>query len=108
MKKQKIASAIGYSPENPAPGLLATGRGRNAERIIAMAEEAGVTVVEDEALAVLLDTWAFGPSAFGSGAGGSRTVPRVRPGEFIPMWCWEAAAKILAFVAKEGSKDKYE
>ena len=101
MKKQKIASAIGYSPEDPAPGLLATGRGRNAERIIALAEEAGVAVVEDEALATLLDSWAFGSSAFGSGS----AVPRVRPGEFIPMWCWEAAAKILAFVAKEGSKE---
>ena len=103
MKKQKIASAIGYSPEDPAPGLLATGRGRNAERIIAVAEEAGVAVVKDEALAVLLDSWAYGTPAFGS-----MTVnPRVRPGEFIPMWCWEAAAKILAFVAK-GTKNKYE
>ena len=104
MRKQKIASAIGYSPENPAPGLLATGRGRNAERIIAVAEEAGVAVVEDEALAVLLDSWAFSPGAGGHGA----VSPRVRPGEFIPMWCWEAAAKILAFVAKEGSKEQYE
>ena len=100
MKRQKIASAIGYSQGDPAPGLLATGRGRNAERIIAVAEEAGVAVVEDEALAVLLDSWAFGSSAFGP----SSVTPRVRPGEFIPMWCWEAAAKILAFVATEGSK----
>jgi len=38
-------------------------------------------VVEDAALAALLD----------SGA---------KPGDFIPPWCWEAAAKILAFVMK--------
>ena len=97
MGKQKVASAIGYSPGDPAPGLLATGRGREAERIIAVAQQAGVAVVEDEALAVLLDSWAFGLKAAGAAA-----VPRVRPGDYIPVWCWEAAAKILAFVMKEG------
>jgi len=79
--KRKTASAIGYSPGEPAPKLLATGRGKEAEQIIAIAEKAGVAVVEDAALAALLDT-------------------SVRPGDFIPPWCWEAAAKILAFVAK--------
>jgi flagellar biosynthesis protein FlhB len=37
--------------------------------------------VEDSALAALLDTSA-------------------KPGDFIPSWCWEAAAKALAFVIK--------
>jgi type III secretion system FlhB-like substrate exporter len=92
MGKRKIATAIGYSSEDPAPALFATGRDGLAERIIAVAEEAGVTVVEDEALAVLLDSWAFGTNV---------TSPRVKPGDFIPLWCWEAAAKILAFVMKE-------
>ena len=81
MRKRKLASAIGYTPGDPAPELLASGRGREAERIIAVARQAGITVVEDTALAALLDTGA-------------------RPGDFIPPWCWEAAAKILAFVAK--------
>ena len=81
MEKKKLASAIGYSPDDPAPVLLALGRGREAERIIAIAEQAGVAVVEDAALAALLDTSA-------------------KPGDFIPPWCWEAAAKILAFVTK--------
>jgi flagellar biosynthesis protein len=58
---------------------LAKGRGREAERIIAIAREAGIEIVEDSALAILLD------------AG-------VKPGDFIPPWCWEAVAKILAFV----------
>jgi flagellar biosynthesis protein len=80
---KKIASAIAYSPEDPAPRLLASGRDRAAERIIAAAEQAGVAVVEAPALAALLDSG-------------------LRPGEIIPVWCWEAAAKILAFVlAKE-------
>jgi len=81
MRKKKIASAIGYSREDPAPTLLASGRGREAEQIIAVAQQAGVAVVEDAALAALLDTSA-------------------KPGDFIPPWCWEAAAKLLAFVTK--------
>ena len=87
MEKQKIATAIGYSQEDPAPKLMAAGRGWKAEQIIAVAQEAGITVVEDEALAFLLDSWTFGLQAGG-----------VKPGDFIPVWCWEAAAKILAFV----------
>ena len=76
---KKVASAIGYSPEDPAPRLLASGRGKTAERIVAIAQEAGVAVVEDPALAVLLDV-------------------EVKVGDIIPAWCWEATAKILAFV----------
>ena len=81
MVKRKLAAAIEYSPGDPAPALLASGRGREAERIIAIAREAGIEVVEDASLAALLDTSA-------------------KPGDFIPPWCWEAAAKILAFVTK--------
>jgi flagellar biosynthesis protein len=85
MKKRKIASAIGYSPRDPAPVLLASGRGREAEQIITIAEQAGITVVEDAALAALLASSA-------------------KPGDFIPPWCWEAAAKVLAFVLKADGK----
>jgi len=81
MKKRKIASAIGYTSGDPAPVLLASGRDREAQRIIDIAKEAGVAVVEDSALAALLDT-------------------SVQPGEFIPAWCWDAVAKVLAFVVK--------
>ena len=79
MRKRKLASAIGYNTGDFAPLLLASGRDREAEQIIAIAKDAGVEVVEDAALAALLDT-------------------TVKPGDFIPPWCWEAAAKILAFV----------
>jgi len=85
MENKKLASAIGYSPGDPAPMLLASGRGRKAEHIIAIAEEAGITVVEDTALAALLDVSA-------------------QPGDFIPPWCWEAAAKVLAFVTTANSQ----
>jgi flagellar biosynthesis protein len=79
MKKRKLASAIGYNDGDFAPLLLASGRGREAEQIIAVAQSAGVEIVEDAALAALIDTSA-------------------KPGDFIPPWCWEAAAKILAFI----------
>jgi flagellar biosynthesis protein len=81
MRVKKTASAIAYSKGTleSAPRLVASGRGREAERIIAAAEAAGVAVVEDPALAALLDTG-------------------VKIGDTIPVWCWEAAAKILSFV----------
>jgi len=81
MKKRKTAAAIRYSSGDPAPFLLASGKGSGADRIIAVAQEAGIAVVEDAALASLLET-------------GAKT------GDYIPTWCWEAAAKVLAFVVK--------
>ena len=94
MKDKKLATAIGYSPGEVSPRMLATGRGAHAEKMIAFAEEAGVPVLEEAPLAVLLDAWA------GSSA--------VQSGDFIPPWCWEAAAKILAFVLKNDGKKSYE
>lgn len=76
---EKKASAVVYNQEDGVPLLLAKGRGREAERIIALAEENGIEIVEDSALAALLDLG-------------------VKPGNFIPPWCWEAVARILAFV----------
>ena len=81
----KKASAVVYNREEGVPRLLAKGRGWEAERIIAIAKEAGIEIVEDTALAALLD------------AG-------VKPGDFVPPWCWEAVAKILAFVLSEEEK----
>jgi len=83
--REKKASAIGYNEKEGVPRLLAKGSGREAERIIALAREAGIEIVEDATLASLLD------------AG-------VKPGELIPPWCWEAVAKILAFVLTEEEK----
>ena len=74
-----------YNADEALPQLVAKGRGLEAERIIALAKEAGIEVVEDAALAALLDTG-------------------VKPGEFVPPWCWEALAKILAFVLSEEEK----
>jgi len=78
----KKASAIAYNNAEGVPRLLAKGRGHEAQRIIACAKEAGIEIMEDTTLAALLD------------AG-------VKPGDFVPPWCWEALAKILAFVLSE-------
>jgi flagellar biosynthesis protein len=82
---KKTASAVGFQEEDAGPRLLASGRGRTALKIIAIAREAGVAVVEDPALAVLLDV-------------------EVKVGDIIPAWCWEATAKILAFVYSQEGK----
>lgn len=78
-KRIKKASALVYNQEEGIPKLLAKGRGREAEQIITLAREAGIEIVEDSAMAAMLDSG-------------------VKPGDFIPPWCWEATAKILAFV----------
>jgi flagellar biosynthesis protein len=76
--KRKKAAAIAYTPPQPAPLLVAAGRNREAELILAAAREAGIAIVEDPALAAMLET--------------------AKPGDYIPLWCWEAVAKVLAFV----------
>ncbi|MDR2020174.1 MAG: EscU/YscU/HrcU family type III secretion system export apparatus switch protein [Treponema sp.] len=82
--KGKTAAALSYTPEDPAPRVVASGKNEEAMRILAVAREAGIEIVEDPSLAALLE------------AG-------TRAGDYIPPWCWEAVAKILAFVrAKEG------
>ncbi len=76
------AAALSYAEGDPAPRLLAVGAGREAERIVALARDAGIPIVEDPALAALLEAEAAS-------------------GEYIPPWCWDAVAKILAFVLAE-------
>ena len=79
---RKKAAALAYEPDDAAPILLAAGRGREAERILEEARKAGIAIVEDPGLAALLEA--------------------AKPGDYIPQWCWDAVAKILAFVyAKE-------
>jgi flagellar biosynthesis protein len=76
--KRRISTALAYDPADLAPRVIASGQGAEAERIIAIAEEAGIRIAEDAVLASLLSS--------------------VPPGEIIPEWCWETAAKILSFV----------
>lgn len=84
MEKRKTAAAIAYNDPQPAPVLVASGKGREAEFILAEARKAGIAIVEDIGLAAMLET--------------------VKPGDYIPHWCWEAVAKILAFVLARETK----
>jgi flagellar biosynthesis protein len=78
INKDKKAAAVAFTPGDPAPLLLAAGAGREAGLILEAARKAGITIMEDAGLASLLQA--------------------VKPGDYIPFWCWDAVAKILAFV----------
>jgi flagellar biosynthesis protein len=80
--RNKTASAIAYNPDQPAPKVIAQGKGRDAERILAEAKKAGIEVIEDASLAALLEKSA-------------------KVGDYVPEWCWEAVARILALVHKK-------
>lgn len=80
MERQPGAIALSWNPEDSAPRIAARGERSQAERILALAREAGVPIVEDPELLELLST--------------------VYPGEYIPFECWEAVAALLAFVRR--------
>ena len=77
-KKLKQAVAIEYNPEDMAPKIVATGRGKLAERIIEQAKENDVPVHQDEKLA--------------------NTLSKLDIGEYIPPELYEVVAEILVFV----------
>jgi FlhB-like protein len=47
---KRLSVALRYLPELPAPFIIAKGEGRQAERLIALAREAGLPVVQDRGL----------------------------------------------------------
>ena len=77
-KKIKQAVALEYDPGDVAPRIVATGRGKIAERIIEQAKENDVPVHEDEKLA--------------------NTLSKLDIGEYIPPELYEVVAEILVFV----------
>ncbi len=86
-KKLKQAIALEYDPSDPAPKVIATGRGAVAERIIEKAEESKVPVHRDDKLA--------------------NTLSKLDIGEFIPPELYEVVAEILVFVDQmEKMKEK--
>jgi type III secretion system FlhB-like substrate exporter len=72
------AVALRYWAGLPAPFLAAKAEGRAADRLVAIAVEAGVPVVEDSPLA--------------------RVVFPLDVGEYVPEECFEIVAKVFAFV----------
>lgn len=77
-QKQLQAVALKYDPGEVAPKIIATGKGKVAEKIIETAKEAKVAVHEDAKLA--------------------DTLSKLDIGEFIPPELYEVVAEILVFV----------
>lgn len=79
-KKEKLKQAIAleYDPTDMAPKVVATGRGRLAEKIIEKAEESDIPVHQDDKLA--------------------DTLSKLDIGEYIPPELYEVVAEILIFV----------
>ena len=77
-KKIKQAVALEYDPSDEAPKIVATGKGKVAERIIEKAKEANVPVHKDDKLA--------------------STLSKLDIGDFIPPELYEVVAEILVFV----------
>lgn len=75
---KKTAVALRYSPELPAPFVLAKGRQLRAEQIIRLAQEHGVPVEQSDA---------------------SESLYFVDPGEMIPEHLYGVVAELLVFVA---------
>ncbi len=73
--------ALSYDRSDTAPRISAAGRGAAAELILRLAEEAGVPIVEDSALAGALEPFDIGA--------------------LVPEQYWLAVAHVLAFVADQ-------
>jgi flagellar biosynthesis protein len=89
-KKEKHAAALKYDPDKDiAPVLVAKGSGFVADNILKKAAENNVPVIENSALAEVLNTMELGSE--------------------IPSELYQAVAEILAFVINLDSKyGKYE
>ncbi len=84
--KLKKATALKYEGEDSAPVVVASGQGEIAERIIALAREAGLHISSDPALAELL--------------------AKLPVGQEIPEELYQAVAEVLAYVYRLNEKNK--
>jgi flagellar biosynthesis protein len=84
-KEPKIAVALRYKKnQDRAPIVTASGQGRMAERIVALARENKVPVEENAPLA--------------------KALRRLIPGQEIPTELYEAVALLLAYVMEMDAK----
>lgn len=77
-KKVKKAVALSYDPDDSAPKIVATGKGKLAEKIVQTAKDSKVPVHQDDKLA--------------------DTLSKLDIGDFIPPELYEVVAEILVFV----------
>jgi len=84
---RKKAVALGYDEENdPAPRLLATGKGCIAQEIIDRAIEHSIPIVQDTALVTVLG--------------------KLEAGDYIPRDLYVAVAEILVFAMELEQKEQ--
>ena len=81
---RSLAVALSYPKDAEAPFITAKEHGYLARRMLAIAEEKGVPVVEDEILANVLSLQDVGIC--------------------IPVHTWEAVARIFAFIIERENK----
>lgn len=77
-EENKTAIALEYNPNEDAPKVVATGKGKLAEKIIEEAKKSDVPVHQDSKLA--------------------GTLSKLEIGQMIPPELYEAVAEILVFV----------
>lgn len=86
MNEQRKSVALAYTPSLEAPVIVASGRNRLSDRMLEIAQECGITIVNDPVLADIL-----------SGE---------EVGACIPADTYEAVAAIFAFLEK-GVSEKW-
>lgn len=91
--KPKQAIALEYDPDDAAPKVIASGKGKIAEKIIEEAKKENIAVHRDDKLAA--------------------TLSKLEIGDMIPPELYEVVAEILVFVdamdkikAKQEAKSK--
>jgi flagellar biosynthesis protein len=82
--KEKKSIAVGYSPGEPAPEILAIARGLLSERMLEIARENNITIYNDPDLAEILS--------------------HMMPGEHIPESLFRALSEILAYCYRINEK----
>lgn len=84
----KIAVALKYERDNDdAPRVVATGRDKMAEQIIAVAKEHGIEIRRDEDLAEVLS--------------------KIDVDSLIPFEAYATVAEILSFIYRKNAEKKY-
>ena len=84
MRKVKKAVALKYPEGAPAPFVTASEKGFLAQKMLEIAQENGIAVVENDELTDFLSVQAIG--------------------ECVPETVWPVLAKIFAFVIEEERK----
>lgn len=77
-KKNKTAVALSYDINEPAPKIIASGRGYLADKILNVAKESNIPIHQDEKLA--------------------NTLSKLEIGDCIPPELYNIVSEILVFV----------